>query len=278
MGKMLFRIMLIGALFLCFFLPYTGKMSAQSIAPSSPFLKINNYYVLFTAPKAPYIDQNNRYMVPLRSINDLLGGQTTFNPTSNTATIKFGTHKVEFKMNSTEIVTDSNSSVMDTVPVLYKNAMFVPLGLLTKHLDIHQEWDQQNKLYSLSGKELMKTSMMENVEDLDNFKEHIDNENAFQLLSYKLALGEKIHLDITAKNMTGKKISEGIEDLNTTFIFSDESTAGENRNRKRPSIDKDEIVTRDYDIDYVRTIENKKIIKHELSYVLFKGRTLKTHK
>lgn len=73
MGKMLFRIMLIGALFLCFSLPYTGKMSAQSIAPSSPFLKINNYYVLFTAPKAPYIDQNNRYMVPLRSINDLLG-------------------------------------------------------------------------------------------------------------------------------------------------------------------------------------------------------------
>lgn len=273
MGKMLFRIMLIGALFLCFSLPYTGKMSAQNT--SSPFLKISNYYVLFTAPKAPYIDQNNRYMVPLRSINDLLGGQTTFNPTSNTATIKFGTHKVEFKMNSTEIVTDSSTSVMDTVPVLYKNAMFVPLGVLTKHLDIHQEWDQQNKLYSLSGKELMKTPMMENVEDLDHFREQVANENAFQLLSYKLTMGEKIHLAITAKNMTGKKISEGIEDLNTTFIFSDDSTTGENRNRKRPSIDKDEIVTREYDIDYVKTIENKKIIKKELSYVLFKGRTLK---
>jgi hypothetical protein len=217
-------------------------------------------------------------MVPLRSINDLLGGQTTFNPTSNTATIKFGTHKVEFKMNSTEIVTDSNTSMMDTVPVLYKNAMFVPLGVLTKHLDIHQEWDQQNKLYSLSGKELMKTPMMENVEDLDHFREQVDNENAFQLLSYKLTMGEKIHLAITAKNMTGKKISEGIEDLNTTFIFSDNSTAGENRNRKRPSIDKDEIVTREDDIDYVKTIENNKIIKHELSYILFKGRTLKTHK
>lgn len=191
MGKMLFRIMLIGALFLCFSLPYIGKMSAQSITPNTPFLKINNYYVLFTAPKAPYIDQNNRYMVPLRSINDLLGGQTTFNPTSNTATIKFGTHKVEFKMNSTEIVTDSSSSVMDTVPVLYKNAMFVPLGVLTKHLDIHQEWDQQNKLYSLSGKELMKTPLMENVEDLDHFREQVDNENAFQLLSYKLTMGEK---------------------------------------------------------------------------------------
>ncbi|OMF42417.1 hypothetical protein KAI37_02060 [Paenibacillus sp. S25] len=275
MGKMLFRIMLIGALFFCFSQPNTGKMSAQSIAPSTPFLKINNYYVLFTAPKAPYIDQNNRYMVPLRSINDLLGGQTKFNPTSNTATIKFGTHKVKIKMNSTEIVTDSNTSVMDTVPVLYKNAMFVPLGVLTKYLDIHQEWDQQNKLYSLSGKELMKTPMMENVEDLDHFREQVDNENAFQLLSYKLTMGEKIHLAITAKNVTGKKISESIEDLNTTFIFSDNSTAGENRNRKRPNIDKDEIVTREYDIDYVKTIENNKIIKNELSYILFKGRTLK---
>ncbi|APQ59146.1 hypothetical protein PPOLYM_00210 [Paenibacillus polymyxa] len=278
MGKMLFRILLLSVFVFCLSEPCTGKMSAQSIAPSSPFLKINSYYVLFTTPKTPYIDQNNRYMVPLRSINDLLGGQTTFNPTSNTATIKFGTHKVGFKMNSTEIVTDSNTSVMDTVPVLYKNAMFVPLGVLTKNLDIHQEWDQQNKLYSLSGKELMKTPMMENVEDFDHFREQVDNENAFQLLSYKLTMGEKIHLAITAKNMTGKKISEGIEDLNTTFIFSDNSTAGENRNRKRPNIDKDEIVTREYDIDYVKTIENNKIIKNELSYILFKGRTLKTHK
>ncbi len=278
MGKMLFRILLLSVFVFCLSQPCTGKMSAQSIAPSSQFLKINNYYVLFTTPKAPYIDKNNRYMVPMRSINDLLGGQTTFDPTSNTATIKFGTHKVEFKMNSTEIVTDSNTSVMDTVPVLYKNAMFVPLGVLTKHLDIHQEWDQQNKLYSLSGKELMKTPMMENVEDLDHFREQVDNENAFQLLSYKLNMGEKIHLAITAKNMTGNKISEGIEDLNTTFIFSDNSTAGENRNRKRPSIEKDEIVTREDDIDYVKTIENNKIIKHELSYILFKGRTLKTHK
>lgn len=211
MGKMLFRVILIGALFLCFSQPYTGKMSAQSIAPSSPFLKINNYYVLFTAPKAPYIDQNNRYMVPLRSINDLLGGQTTFNPTSNTTTIKFGTHKVEFKMNSNEIITDSNTSIMDTVPVLYKNAMFVPLGVLTKYLDIHQEWDQQNKLYSLSGKELMKTPMMENVEDLDHFREQVDNENAFQLLSYKLTMGEKIHLTITAKNMTGKRLVRALK-------------------------------------------------------------------
>ncbi|WP_232289133.1 copper amine oxidase N-terminal domain-containing protein [Paenibacillus sp. Aloe-11] len=277
---MLFRIILIGALFFCFSQPYTGKMSAQSIAPSTQFLKINNYYILFTTPKAPYIDKNNRYMVPLRSVNDLLGGQTTFDPTSNTATIKFKTHKVEFKMNSTEIVTDSIPSVMDTVPVLYKNSMFVPLGVLTKQLNIHQEWDQQNKLYSLSGKELMKTPMMENVEDLDHFKEQVDNENAFHLLSYKLSLGEKIHLSITAKNVTRKKISEGIEDLNTTFIFSDNSTAGENRNRKRPSIDKDEMVTRDYNIDYVKTIENSKIFKNELSYIqlsyiLFKGRTLK---
>ncbi|WP_149094282.1 copper amine oxidase N-terminal domain-containing protein [Paenibacillus terrae] len=274
MGKLLFKIMILSLMIFCFSQEaFTGKLSAQSIAPSTQFLKINNYYVLFTTPKAPYIDKNNRFMVPLRSINDLLGGHTTYDPTSKTATIQFGSHQVKFKMDSAEIVTDSNTSVMDTVPVLYKDSIFVPLGILTTQLNIHQEWDQQNKLYSLSGKELMKTPMMENVEDLDRVP--VDNENAFNLLSYKLTMGrEKIHLTITAKNITGKKLDEGIEDLNTTFIFNN-STTTENRNRKRPSIDKDEIVTRSLDMPYPGTIENKKIIKGELEYILFKGRTLK---
>ncbi|WP_342415927.1 copper amine oxidase N-terminal domain-containing protein [Paenibacillus sp. FSL R10-2782] len=274
MGKLLFKIMVLSLMIFCFSQEaFTGKLSAQSIAPSTQFLKINNYYVLFTTPKAPYIDKNNRFMVPLRSINDLLGGHTTYDPTSKTATIQFGSHQVKFKMDSTEIVTDSNASVMDTVPVLYKDSIFVPLGILTTQLNIHQEWDQQNKLYSLSGKELMKTPMMENVEDLDRVP--VDNEHAFSLLSYKLTMGEaKIHLTITAKNITGKKLSEGIEDLNTTFIFNN-STGTEDRNRKRPSIDKDGIVTRSLDMPYPGTIENKKIIKGELEYILFKGRTLK---
>ncbi|AET60304.1 copper amine oxidase N-terminal domain-containing protein [Paenibacillus terrae] len=274
MGNILCKIMLVSALFFCFSQEaFTGKLSAESIAPSIQFLKINNYYVLFTTPKAPYIDKNNRFMVPLRSINDLLGGHTTYDPTSKTATIQFGTHQIKFKMDSTEIVTDSNTSVMDTVPVLYKNSMFVPLGILTTQLNIHQEWDQQNKLYSLSGKELMKTPMMENVEDLDRVP--VDNENAFNLSSYKLSIErEKIHLTITAKNITGKKLDEGIEDLNTTFIFNN-STVTENRNRKRPSIDKDETVIRSKDIPYPGTIENKKIIRGELEYILFEGRTLK---
>ncbi|WP_179033046.1 copper amine oxidase N-terminal domain-containing protein [Paenibacillus kribbensis] len=275
MGKLLCNIMLVSVLFFCFTQEaLTGKLSAESIAPSTPFLKINNYYVLFTTPQAPYIDKNNRFMVPLRSINDLLGGHTSYDPASKTATIQFGTHQVKFKMNSIEIVTDSSTSVMDTVPVLNKNAMFVPLGVLTTQLKIHQEWDQQNKLYSLSGKELMKTPMMENVEDLDRVT--VDNENAFHLLSYKLTLEkEKVRLTITAKNITGKKLDEGIEDLNTTFIFNNGGTATEDRNRKRPSIDKNEIVTRSKEIPYPGIIENKKIIRGELEYILFKGRTLK---
>lgn len=275
MEKLLFKIMILSVMIFCFSQEVlTGKLSAESIAPSTTILKINNYYVLFTTPQAPYIDKNNRFMVPLRSINDLLGGHTSYDPASKTATIQFGSHQVKFKINSTEIVTDSSSSMMDTFPVLNKNAMFVPLEVLTTQLKIHQEWDQQNKLYSLSGKELMKTPMMENVEDLD--KVPVDNENAFHLLSYKLTLEkEKVNLTFTAKNITGKKLDEGIEDLNTTFIFNNGSTAIEDRNRKRPSIEKDEIVTRSKEISYPGTIENKKIIREELEYILFKGRTLK---
>ncbi|MEB3101470.1 hypothetical protein [Ferviditalea candida] len=32
-------------------------------------LKVNDFYVLYTTPKAPYIDSNNRLMIPLRSIS-----------------------------------------------------------------------------------------------------------------------------------------------------------------------------------------------------------------
>ncbi|MFC7560415.1 hypothetical protein ACFQY3_17880 [Paenibacillus farraposensis] len=75
MEKMLFKILILSVMIFCFSQEVlTGKLSAESIAPSTTILKINNYYVLFTTPQAPYIDKNNRFMVPLRSINDLLGG------------------------------------------------------------------------------------------------------------------------------------------------------------------------------------------------------------
>lgn len=58
-----------------------GKV--QAAAKEYPvLLKINDYYVVYTAPKAPYVDSQGRMMIPLRSISELLGAKVSYDAKS----------------------------------------------------------------------------------------------------------------------------------------------------------------------------------------------------
>lgn len=36
---------------------------------------MDKFFILYTQPSAPYIDQQGRLLIPLRSIQDLMGGK-----------------------------------------------------------------------------------------------------------------------------------------------------------------------------------------------------------
>ena len=62
---------------------FPGTRRSASAASSNTIkarviLKINQYYILYTSPDVPYIDKQNRFMIPLRAISELLGANVGY--------------------------------------------------------------------------------------------------------------------------------------------------------------------------------------------------------
>lgn len=132
--------------------------SAAPVSESNPvLLKLNQYYVAYTAPRAPYLDANNRLMIPLRSIADLTSSRTIYNPSDKSVTLTrknslknkspYSTLKVA--LGSKEAVVNGKSISMDTEPVMLRGSVFVPLTVVAKAFELGLEWDQNQHLITL---------------------------------------------------------------------------------------------------------------------------------
>lgn len=229
-------------------------------------LKVNDYYVLYTTPKAPYIDSHNRFMIPLRSVSELLGANVKYEPKSKKATISMDSKTVTFTTNSKIISVNGSESTMDTVPVLYKNSLFIPLGFLTGSLKIENKWDSAKKLFELTGDNLMQTDLIKNYEDLDVREGPVKSNNAFLPTSYELDQ-KKYSITIKSKNITGQDLPKGVEDVHPYFIF-DSSAVFDTVSRTRPAVKKDGFT--EYTWKFTPTIIDGK--EQNLKYILVKGR------
>jgi hypothetical protein len=140
---------------LCLSMPLSGMASAKSVTVTSPILlKINQYYVIYTAPQSPYLDQNNRLMVPLRSLSDLLAAEVTYDAVNKSAVIsrKNYLHETEenysLKMSTgvKDIEINGAASQMDTIPVLIQGSMYIPLSVVTKAFHLDTKWDSKQRI------------------------------------------------------------------------------------------------------------------------------------
>jgi hypothetical protein len=114
-GMVLFSIVMV-------FNPNISKANAGSV-----FLNIEGYYLLYSAPLTPYIDDNNRMMVPLRSFSKLFDATATYEAASKTATIIEGNRSLKLTANSKIIEVNGQKLELDTVPVIKNNSFFLPL-------------------------------------------------------------------------------------------------------------------------------------------------------
>jgi hypothetical protein len=154
------RIMIMLCFTLLFFstFPIPARAASKSTTVHSTILlKINQFYVVHTAPLAPYVDNNNRLMVPLRSMSDLLSAEVSYDAVNKVAMIsrknylnaeeKYYTLKLTAGVNDIEI--NGVQSKMDTIPTLNKGSMFIPLSVITKALHIDTNFDQTKSLVNL---------------------------------------------------------------------------------------------------------------------------------
>lgn len=248
-------------------------------------LKMNDYYVAYTYPKSPYVDNKNRLIVPLRAVSDLLGASVSYDSKTKTATIVQEETKVEIQQGNKEAKVNGNAVVMDTVAISEKGFMLVPARVLFDAFSF--KVSQVNHVITLKDDRLLRSGRLQYLaeDDAAGVRRLIDAD-ALQPMTIAFSTFVKnnvtgIDFSVTAKNISGQDIAQGHADVHAIFYFqngrqaidSEEASSPDIPNTddsKRPFVKKDEVLTQTYKSDGGVVGQ-----PNPLQYILIAGRTIK---
>lgn len=99
----------------------------------------------------PYIDENNRTMVPLRAVAEALGMTVSWDAYRREASFSVGTKTLTFPIGSVEAVKEDGTTVkMDTAAVINSNRTYAPIRYLAEYFGYTVEWDSAAKTVLIS--------------------------------------------------------------------------------------------------------------------------------
>lgn len=107
-------------------------------------LYLNNQ--LLQTNQSPVI-QNNRTLVPLRTIAEALDASVDWNQNTQTVTIQTSNKTINIPINSQKVLVDNKEILIDVPAQLMDNTTMVPLRFIAEQFDTHVSWD--NASYSI---------------------------------------------------------------------------------------------------------------------------------
>lgn len=87
--------------------------------------------------------KDGRTIAPLRVITEFLGGEVDWDNTTKTVTINSNDNLAKLTINSSTIVKNGESIVLDATPKLVESRTFVPLRFIAELLDCQVHWDKE---------------------------------------------------------------------------------------------------------------------------------------
>ena len=98
----------------------------------------------------PFVDANNRTMLPVRYIADLFELETTWDKAIKVATFKAGDVEVKVAIGSNIITVNGEPVEMDTVAIIRDGRTFIPLKYLANALKINLAWNDDTKVIEIN--------------------------------------------------------------------------------------------------------------------------------
>lgn len=253
---------LLGAILLSAAAPTTSSANAATVVPV--YLKVGKYSILYTKPAAPFADSAHRVQVPLRSIEDLLGGKVKYDPASKTAEVKWVGHTFQVTVGSNIAQIDGKTVQMDTTPVLKKQAMFLPIRFFLDATDLKWHWDQKAQQLVLSDERAVQGKPFEDFMFMDG--PVVKDEQALVIQSYSI---EGNYMTINALNVSGHAIAAGKTDIQPLFHYRNGQFSIDSYNRP---------IALPLDAVQKGGIVSKKVqvgITEDMDYMITVGRELK---
>ena len=97
----------------------------------------------------PYINTDNRVMLPLRAIAEALSATVTWNTHNSTINIVKDEIALEFTINKNSVIVNGMVKKIDSPPVLRQNRTMIPLRAAAELLGVSVNWDAKGKIVNI---------------------------------------------------------------------------------------------------------------------------------
>jgi len=99
---------------------------------------------------APFIDANNRTMVPVRFITESLGAEVKWEPNTRTVTVLKGSDTIVLVIDSRTITFNGTDSTMDTAAIIRDGRTFVPVRYIAEAMGLGVDWSATTRTVVLT--------------------------------------------------------------------------------------------------------------------------------
>lgn len=118
-----------------------GIVGAQTYGVS---VQVDNKAVTFPDQK-PYIDSNDRTLVPIRFIAEEMGAEVDWDGKKQLVTIDKGNTAIELTIGERRAKVNGSWKTFDTEAVLYNGRTMVPLRFISETLNAKVDWDGKTR-------------------------------------------------------------------------------------------------------------------------------------
>ena len=215
----------------------------------------------------PFIDDNNRTLVPVRFVSEALGADVKWNGNLRQVTVTYNNKVIKLVIDQKTITVDNQAQEMDTKAILKESRTFVPLRFVSEAMGADVEWDGANRtvVIKLKSKIINELKNLTRQQIIDELREYpyitlTINDNFFRDYGWLLRKKGSLLEDYMNK---GKDYMETF--YNVDYRTYDKESYKNNLKRFFLSSvkllsDDDEIRTSEGHIDYwIKMIEEKQI-------------------
>ena len=131
--------------------------SAARAVPPQAFLKVNQFYILYTSPIVPQSTKSGDFLVGLQSAALILNAKAVTNAQATVTTVVKGPYKIQFTAGSPMALVDGKPVRLAAPAVLKQPSgqMVVPMSSLINSLHLQARWDVRRRVLALTGKNLL---------------------------------------------------------------------------------------------------------------------------
>lgn len=156
--------------------------------------------------------QNNRTLVPVRTIIEVMGGSVNWNGDTRTTTLVYNDSEIQLVIGSKSATLNGENAVLDTEPVIINGRTMLPIRFIAEGFGFNTEWNKETKSITITKtKETAANSQPEVIET--------QTENSKVLIAY-FSRAENIELsdNVDAVSSASLNPRNGFVEGNTKLI------------------------------------------------------------